>query len=380
MGNDTTTAPRIASLDQFRGYTVLGMFFVNFVGSFAAIPAIFKHHNTYCSYADTIMPHFFFAVGFAYRMTLLRRLKADGAWPAYSKFVRRCLGLILLGAVIYHLDGATKTWADLQTLGVWGFVKQSFQRNFFQTLVHIGVTSLWVMPVIAARPVVLAAFAAGSAGLHVVLSHWFYYESAMTRPVIDGGPLGFLTWTVPLVVGALAYDIVAVSGDRHPVGRLFRWGCVLMLVSYALACLNRVTPPAELTIGPQTDEAASSWTGDWLVEPPLVPPSHRINIWTMSQRAGSVSYLTFGAGLSLAVFALFVWASDVGSFRLGIFATLGSNALAGYIIHDLVAESIKPFTPKDSPLWFALAAFGLFLGITYLFIRYLERNRIFLRL
>jgi hypothetical protein len=263
---------------------------------------------------------------------------------------------------------------------VWGFFKQSFQRNFFQTLVHIGVTSLWVMPVMAARPVVLAAFAIGSAGLHVAVSHWFYYEFAMKRPVIDGGPLGFLTWTVPLIVGALAYDMIAESGDQRPVGRLIRWGCLVMLAGFALSCLNRVTEPAGLTIGPQTDDAASSWTGDWLVEPPFVPPSRRINIWTMSQRAGSVSYLTFGAGLSLAVFALFVWACDLLSVRVGIFATLGSNALAAYIIHDLVAEAIKPFTPKDSPLWFALAAFGLFLGITYLFIRYLERNRIFLRL
>src|SRR5262249_22987681 len=50
---------RIASLDQFRGYTVLGMFFVNFIGHFAVIAAlapVVKHHNTYCSYADTIMP------------------------------------------------------------------------------------------------------------------------------------------------------------------------------------------------------------------------------------------------------------------------------------------------------------------------------------
>src|SRR5262245_38706429 len=141
MGNETATPSRIVSLDQFRGYTVFGMFFVNFLGSFASVPAIFKHHNTYCSYADTIMPHFFFAVGFAYRMTHLRRLTTEGAWHAYSKVVRRSLGLILIGAVIYHLDGSAKTWADLQSLGVWGFVKQSFQRNLFQTLVHIGVTS-----------------------------------------------------------------------------------------------------------------------------------------------------------------------------------------------------------------------------------------------
>ena len=64
---------RLVSLDQFRGYTVLGMFIVNFVGGFASTHWLLKHHNTFCSYAVTIMPQFFFAVGFAYRLTIVRR-------------------------------------------------------------------------------------------------------------------------------------------------------------------------------------------------------------------------------------------------------------------------------------------------------------------
>jgi predicted acyltransferase len=78
MTLQTQASRRIVSLDQFRGYTVAGMLLVNFIGGFTAVPAIFKHHNTYCSYADTIMPQFFFAVGFAYRLTFLRRAQADG--------------------------------------------------------------------------------------------------------------------------------------------------------------------------------------------------------------------------------------------------------------------------------------------------------------
>ena len=64
---------RLVSLDQFRGYTVAGMFLVNFLGGFNACPEILKHHNTYNSYADTIMPGFFLAVGFAFRLTFGRR-------------------------------------------------------------------------------------------------------------------------------------------------------------------------------------------------------------------------------------------------------------------------------------------------------------------
>jgi predicted acyltransferase len=381
MVNENFGRDRLLSLDQFRGYTVLGMFFVNFTGHFQAIPDIFKHHNTYCSYADTIMPQFFFAVGFAYRMTFLRRLSQDGPASAYLKVLRRSLGLILIGVVIYHLDGGAKAWSELQSLGAWGFLTTAFQRNVFQTLVHIGVASLWVLPVMAAGSWGLILFACASAGLHLLLSHWFYYDWVMTRPGIDGGPLGFLTWTIPLLVGAVAYEImVRATVGVGPARRLLAWGCVLMVAGYAISCQNLVTAPAGVSIGPQSVPRQANTRATWLIEPPFVPPSRPVNIWTMSQRAGSVSYLTFGAGFSLALFALFVWACDHQRIQMGLCRTLGSNALAAYILHDLVIEAMRPFTPKDSPLWYVLAAFALFLGITYLFVRYMERNRLYLRL
>src|SRR5262249_35077919 len=162
------------------------------------------------------------------------------------------------------------------------------------------------------------------------------------RPGIDGGYLGFMTWTVPTLAGAFAYDLVARYSTSGAAFRIFAWGIVLMAVGYALACVNLVWPPNSVSGGSFTS---------YLVEPPLVAPARPVNMWTMSQRAGSASFLTFGAGLSLSLYALFILACDVGSLRLGIFRTLGSNALAGYIIHSLVADAVKPFAPKDSPLW-----------------------------
>src|SRR5262249_23267804 len=109
----TPPEARLHSLDQFRGYTVLGMFVVNFLGSFRETPAWLKHHHTYCSYADTIMPQFLFAVGFAYRLTFLRRRARDGALRTYLHAIGRGLGLVLLGVIVYHLGKGVKTWNEL---------------------------------------------------------------------------------------------------------------------------------------------------------------------------------------------------------------------------------------------------------------------------
>jgi predicted acyltransferase len=359
---------RIASLDQFRGYTVLGMFVVNFLGSFAVVPEILKHHADHVTYADTIMPGFFFAAGFSYRLTFLRRL-ASGVSPGAARLaaLRRSLGLILIGIVVYHLDGSTRTWADLQGLGVRGFLAQAFQRMPFQALVHIGVTSIWVLPVIGARAPALVLFTALSAALHAWASSAGYFDWVMTRPGIDGGPLGFLTWTIPMLAGALAHDAV-VRGVLRPAApiRLLAVGTIVMLLGYALSRLGVIL-----------DASPGSAL---LADPPFRPPTGVTGMWTMSQRAGSVSYLVFGAGFSLALYGLFVHACDVRGFGLGLLDTLGRNALAGYILHLLVDDAVKPYAPGDAPLPFVLFAFGVYLGITWIFLRFLEKRGIFIRL
>src|SRR5580698_2144989 len=100
MSTAPVVKPRLASLDQFRGYTVAGMFLVNFLGAYHDwVPAVLLHHHTYCSYADTIMPHFLFAVGFAMRLSFGRRVQTQGLAAGYLRMVRRILGLFLVSMV-----------------------------------------------------------------------------------------------------------------------------------------------------------------------------------------------------------------------------------------------------------------------------------------
>jgi predicted acyltransferase len=360
MSTDQTMSRRIVSLDQFRGYTVAGMLFVNFLGGYQVVPAVFKHHNTYCSYADTIMPQFFFAVGFAYRLTFLRRLANGGFLPAAAAVIKRNIGLLLLGFVIYHLDGRVKSWAELQNLGIHGFLTQAFRREIFQTLVHIAITSIWILPVIAAVAPTRILFMIFSAGLHLWLSSLFYFDWAWKTPVIDGGQLGFLSWTIPTLVGSLAYDAMTRDhDDLRLIPKLAGWSIVLMVVGYGLSCL-----------------------GGYVAPPPFVPPaaSHVVDLWTMSQRTGSIAYLTFSAGFSLAVYALFVVICDRWGWRFALFRIFGQNALAAYIIHPIVAGAVKPYLPNDAPAWYVAAGFGVYFAICTLLNRYLEKHELFLKL
>ncbi|NUN51961.1 MAG: hypothetical protein HUU06_04110 [Planctomycetaceae bacterium] len=283
--------------------------------------------------------------------------------------MRRCLGLILVGLVVYHLDGRYRTWAELSELGWWGFLEKSFRREPFQALVHIGVTSLFILPVLAASVRARVWFVLASGLAHLGLSWWFWYDWLHANRVIDGGALGFLTWSVPTLAGSLAYDVLVREGAAKSVGVFLRWGAVVCAAGYALSCLNAVFNPVR-----------AAGLAAWLVEPPFWPPARPVDLWTMSQRAGSLSYLVFSAGFSLLVYAWFVWWAD-GRGRswewLGIF---GRNPLAGYLIHLGVAAAVKPFGPKDSPWWWVVVTFGIYFGITCLFLRTLDRQKLFLRM
>ena len=118
----------------------------------------------------------------------------------------------------------------------------------------------------------------------------------------------------------------------------------------------------------------------WLVEPPFVPPTHPVNLWTMSQRAGSVTYLTFGTGLSLVLYAGFVWTGDMRGVQPGVWRTLGSNALAGYVVHGVACWSFLSLLPRRAPLGTVLPALLLYLAICYGCVRVLEWKRIYWRM
>ena len=141
--------------------------------------------------------------------------------------------------VVYTIDIPAESWSQLVDQGVWQVIGVSLKRDWFQTLTHIAVTSLWILPVIRAGLGVRLAFLLASAAAHVGLSYWFNFQWVNNGQPngIDGGPLGFLTWTIPALVGTAACDIV-LSG-RAVLTRLSCWAALVMLTGYVLSCGTR---------------------------------------------------------------------------------------------------------------------------------------------
>jgi len=338
---------------------VAGMFFVNYAGGFEAIPAVFKHHNTYCSYADTIMPQFLFAVGFALRLVMLRNREVLGVAAASRRALRRIGLLFLLGMAFYHLEWDSARWDGLLHPGWKPVTAASLWRDTFQTLVHIAVTSLWVLPVIAGSVRARLVFGVASGLLHLGLSAAFWYDLLHAKRVIDGGPLGFLTWTIPALAGSFAHDFVRTKGAAGSLRPLLLWGAGLMGLGYLISCLGG---------------------GGQLAAPPFFPPAGPVDLWAMSQRAGSLSYLTFAAGVAMVVYAGFVWWCDLRRGRSVVFGILGANALAGYLIHALVDVPFSWLREPQSPLWLALLLSAAFIAVSTFLVWLLNRRGWFLRL
>jgi hypothetical protein len=236
-----------------------------------------------------------------------------------------------------------------------------------------------------------------------VLSHLFYFDFMWARPNaldswwgvestqgLDGGPLGFLTWSIPQLVGSLAFDVVSWRKGRAIVA-LAGGALTLLLVGYGLSCLSTLydrSPGgaagiASPVIPPQPDSGRRE-PRSFLAEPPFVPPpppsERHLNYWMMSKRTTGLSFAFFSTGFALAIYVLFVLLSDIGRIEIGVFRTFGQNALAAYIIHEIVGKAVQAFMPNDCPLPWALASFTIYFELTYLAVRYLERNGIFLRL
>jgi drug/metabolite transporter (DMT)-like permease len=100
----------------------------------------------------------------------------------------------------------------------------------------------------------------------------------------------------------------------------------------------------------------------------------------MDKRLVTPSFILFATGFAFALYGGFVLACDLGGRRSDTFRMLGQNPLVAYLLHYPVERSIHALMPDDCPWWWCLLGLALFLAIMMLFVRYLDRRKLYLRL
>jgi hypothetical protein len=50
------------------------------------------------------------------------------------------------------------------------------------------------------------------------------------------------------------------------------------------------------------------------------------------------------------------------------------------VLHDLVADAVHPFMTRDAPLWYVCAGLALFFAVTWVMVRGLEKQGVFVRM
>ena len=291
---------------------------------------------------------------------------------------------------------------------IFRFFSELFKADLWEVLAIIGALQILLLPLIAKSTWIRAGAFVGLGLVHVIISWSFNYDfvygranwmdayfGAASKRAWDGGFFGLIAWSQIMLAGTLAYDALKYCREGVATSMIFVFGLILMLSGYGLSCMTTLynleglseEQSQKITSSPVVPDFALAEGRAWdnlLADPPFVtppPPAQRaLNYWMMDKRVVSQSFVLFSTGFALALYGLFIIACDVNGFRLSVFEIFGKNPLAAYIIHHFVAHSILAIVPKDSPISWALIGLASSFGITYLFVRFLESRKLYLRL
>jgi len=358
---------RIMSVDALRGFDMFWIaggqaFVMEFFKLFSnPLPPWLERHFDHVEWEgfvgwDLIMPLFLFIVGVAMPFSIGKRLaRGDTRSSIYKKVIYRVVLLWVLGMVAQgHLLSF-----DLNTLQFYSNTLQSIAAGYLiATIALVELPVRWQAGLAGALLVVYWALMAlvpvpghGAGVLTPDGNLAIYIDKTLLGHFQDGTPytwiLSSLGFGATVLMGVLSGHLLRskLPGNRK----------ALVLAGSGLACL------------------VGGWL--WSFAFPIIK-----HIWTSSM-------VLWSGGWCLLLLALFYWVIDVLGYRRWafFFIVIGMNAIVAYMAPDII-----PFSKISKTLFEGLSkhlgmfgpvlvAFGT-LGVLWLGLYYLYRNRTFVRI
>ncbi len=346
--NHSFAAPkaRIASMDQIRGYAILGMLLVDYFEAFKVTTQQLHHHKDYMTYADTIAPLFLFVVGMGLRLSMKRRVEQEGVGRARRELLKRYVTLVLIAFTLY----TGYLWDALMNIGLAGLLAIWVVDR------KPGVRIAVALALVAAYQAIFSLTTYGGWLLGTVkytdetmplIWKLIPFGPELVDCNINGGPIGHWSWLLMLICGTIAYDIMATRDTRKIVLGCVIWGAVLSAAGWALHC---------------------PWPG---VK----------EAWPFSKYYMTAPYALWASGLCFFTMLAFYLVCDMGKLRIPHLTVLGMNPLVIYILQWCIMESTHRFIPEHATNWFGiLGGFLVFYGMCYGAAYALYRKNIFVKL
>jgi predicted acyltransferase len=439
---------RIQSIDQFRGYAIFGMMLVNFFGHYETkwvdalsiewlkrpLEFIFgeqlHHHNHFMTYADTIAPIFMFVVGIGLRISWLKKMEKVPPNVARKSLAGRYFTLVLIGFAIY----SGWIWDALMSIGLAGLVgllvvdkKWTVRIAFavgllaaYQLIFSYTSYGIWLLR--------LASYGDGPNDMPWPLITIFLPLREVLLDVrINGGPLGHWSWAFILIMGTIAYDIVATGDRRKILTGLTCMGLILTVGAWgiravgtkayfdeaepwaAAAMLEGDFKPAQEIMGkshgmfssiakenPEAKVALESGNFEEFArvahdqltvlaaQKPAEAPRFA-NAWVFSKNYLTIPFPLWSAAIAVFTLLAFYIFCDILKLNVPGMAVVGLNPLFLYIFQSLTLQMYGnlnyhwDYENTTSGL-FVLGSFVVYWGLMYAMARYLYNRNIVIKI
>jgi len=344
-----TSTHRIASIDIFRGLTIMVMIFVNDLAGVHGLPWWTYHAHAeqdLMTYVDMVFPFFLFIVGMSMPLAIAQRLKKNPSMPSLCWHVfSRSAGLVILGLILANAEKADPK-------------RMPIDSNLWALVGLFGAILFWLVP--SRDPPRAAVYRV----LRFIGLALLIVTYALFRRTTADGHAAWIDGSYPEILGLIGYTYFA-SAVLYLLTRRWQWASfawfLLLTASCAILTATHTRVHLPLYVWPFESGAMASITMAGIVVSTIFFGTHKwqsirartqlasafavaaiLAAWLLtplgiSKIRATPTWCLYSIGAATLIFAALYWLCDVLRKRTwaAFVHPAGENTLLTNLLPDL---------------------------------------------